>query len=307
MAEFKTQTSAVFLSARAIKLTRTFVVVFAVVLFASTQAQAQDQAQAQSASETAAETNFADGALSSTPWFDSDEGTLVPVTVKDRTDDSVNRQSRWLPKAKKVVVKAKKKTTVTTTTGGGGGGGTGNGVFGTNLTGGIIFGWILLVFLIAGVVGLMVYVFSKAEIELGGNRVDASKVSAQQPVDRQTMERMKQLPKEMRRTDVNLRTEAERLAGIGEYDQAIVLLFGHQLLMLDKSGSLRLTRGKTNGKYVREARQSNRQSGDRLRMTATAFERSFFGRHDITSEEFRALWDNNIKLENLIESQKVAA
>ena len=238
-------------------------------------------------------------ALTDTPWFDASEKSLVPIFVEDATDDSVNRHSRWLPKAKKI-----KKPASTTTTGGGGGVG-GSGSFSMANA----FGWMLLTLLIVSAVGLLVYAFSKAEIELGSssNQVIRRQTSGEGP-DEITLERMKHLPAELRRTDVNLRTEAERLMNEQQFDQAIILLFGHQLLMLDRAGLLRLTRGKTNGRYVRESRSADRECGDRLRMTATAFERSYFGRHQITPAEFAKFWSNNEALEQRIQlRQEVAA
>ena len=105
-----------------------------------------------------------------------------------------------------------------------------------------------------------------------------------------------------------LRSEAERLMNEGEYDQAIILLFGHQLLLLDRVGMLRLNRGKTNRKYVRETRALDPESADRLQGTVTAFERSYFGRHLITAREFADLWQANAELEQAIERrQEVAA
>ncbi len=97
---------------------------------------------------------------------------------------------------------------------------------------------------------------------------------------------MKHLPAELRRTDVNLRSEAERLMREGQYDQAIILLFGHQLLLLDRFGMLRLNRGKTNRKYVRETRAVDGELAGRLQDTVNAFERSYFGRHSIAQREF---------------------
>lgn len=238
--------------------------------------------------------------LRDTPWYNSSDGELIPVVVRERFDDSVNRQSRWLPQAKKLP--KPKPISKTTTTGGT----TGTGVMGTNMTVGNLFGWILILAFFLGIIGLLVYTLTKAEIELDGKK-SVSKTSSNTP-DAQMIERMKHLPAELRRTDVNLRTEAKRLMDAGQFDQAVILLFGHQLLMLDKGGLLRLTRGKTNGRYVRETRSADRESGDCLRFTATAFERSYFGRHNLTRLEFDSLWRNNEKLEKCVDQlQEVAA
>lgn len=239
------------------------------------------------------------GALSDSPWYDSDTG-IVPVDMRPKPDDSMNRQSRWLPKADRV---RRQSTTATSNVNTGAGGG----MLGTNLTLGHLFGWILLSLLIVALVGLVVYAFSKAEIEFSSNKTSVAEV-VEKDIDQQTLERMKHLPAELRGVGVNMRSEAERLMQEQHFDQAIILLFGHQLLMLDKAGMLRLTRGKTNGRYVRETRSVDPSAAKRLRATATAFERSYFGHHKITAQEFKLLWENNLTLERQIdEHQGVAA
>lgn len=238
--------------------------------------------------------------LGNTPWYDAETGKVVPVYVREVTDDSLNRHSRWLPKADRIA-KPPANTTAA------GGGGAGSGIFGTNLTLGNVFGWLLLALIVCIAVGTLVYAFSKAEIDLGGDAKANSQDDHAKAPDAQTIERMKHLPAELRRTDVNLRTEAERLMNVGDFDQAIILLFGHQLLMLDRAAMLRLSRGKTNGRYVRETRAADRDAADRLRLTVTAFEKSYFGRHAIGAQEFAALWHNNQLLEQRVSQRAEAA
>ncbi|MGI9473465.1 MAG: DUF4129 domain-containing protein [Rubripirellula sp.] len=246
-----------------------------------------------------------ESALGDAMWYDAEANSIGPVRVEPIIDDSLNRDSRWLPKAKRV----KQSATGTTPAAGGGtgGGGVGTGLFGSGLTIGNVFGWVLLIMLVAFAVGLLVYAISKTDVDAtSGSRGKAKKLS--QTPDEQMLERMKHLPAELRRTDVNLRSEAERLMREGKYDQAIILLFGHQLLLLDRIGMLRLNRGKTNRKYVRETRSADRTVAKRLQGTVTAFERSYFGRHTIGQREFSELWNSNEQLEADIERhQEVAA
>ena len=227
----------------------------------------------------------ASDALQDSIWYDAETGQVKPIVIKPQNDDSLNRHSRWLPKAQRI------RQRRATTTGGTSGG---------NLTIGNFFGWLLIAMFILSTVGFLVYAISKAEIELGSGATVKSKIG-DETVDQQTMERMKHLPAELRRDGINLRSEAERLKDEGQFDQAIILLFGHQLLMLDKAGMLRLTRGKTNGKYVRETRSADRDCGTQLRATATAFERSYFGRHEINADEFHYLWENNSVMERRVD------
>lgn len=229
--------------------------------------------------------------LESTPWYDAQSQKIVPINVLPRKDDSINRDSRWLPKAKKL---SKKKTSGTNTTGGASGGG----LFGSSVTLGNVFGWVLLAVIVLGIVGAIVYAVSRAELRMSDRKTPTGGASAAGLPDEQMLERIKHLPPELRRTDVNLRSECERLMREGRFDQAIILLLGHQLLLLDHHGLLRLSRGKTNGRYVRETRTNNDTCGTWLRATADAFEQSYFGRHEIPPEVFATLWRQNELLES---------
>lgn len=248
----------------------------------------------------------AERALGDTSWYDADQRQVVPVKVKPIVDDTLHRDSRWLPKAQRVA----KPPPVTGGggTAGGGGGGTGAaGIFGTGLTIGNLFGWMLLVAITIGGIAILLYALSKAEIDLGQDITRSRSTAKDAAPDEQMVERMKHLPAELRRTDVNLRSEAERLMNAGQYEQAIILLFAHQLLLLDRVGMLRLNRGKTNGKYVRETRSVDPESGQRLRATVAAFERSYFGRHDIERDAFREIWQSNLKLEESVQRRQELA
>jgi hypothetical protein len=233
--------------------------------------------------------------LSESIWYDEELEKVVPVKVKPIVDDSLNRQSRWLPKAQRVAAPQ-------STAGGGGG----NGFFGSGLTLVNVLGWILLIAILGLAIGGLAYALSKAEIDGNRNSRPVGHRRSDLP-DEQTIQRMKHLPSELRRTDVNLRSEAQRLQGDGHYDQAIILLFGHQLLLLDQVGVLRLNRGKTNRKYVRETRAVDPEAAPLLGGTVTAFERSYFGRHLISHDEFDQLWLGNLQLEQMADRRREAA
>ncbi|MEL6107371.1 MAG: hypothetical protein AAFU85_15130 [Planctomycetota bacterium] len=231
--------------------------------------------------------------LGSAPWFDSETGEVVPVEVVPRVDDSIHRDSRWLPKPKKIKKAAQTQTNNNAATGGR------TGMFGSSVTLGNLLGWVLIIVLIVLIVGAITYAISRAEVQFGDGAATAQTGKAKSNLpDEDLLERIKHLPPELRRTDVNLRTECERLMKDGRFDQAIILLLGHQLLLLDRIGFLRLSRGKTNGRYVRETRTNDSQCGDWLRDTADAFEQSYFGRHEIPREAFDRLWGQNAELES---------
>ncbi len=234
--------------------------------------------------------------LESTPWYDAEEKRLTPLPVQVREDDSINRDSRWLPQPEQLT----EQRPVQTSSGGRGNSG---GLFGSSLTLGHLLGWALLIAMVLAVVGGIVYAVSRAELGLADRKPGAGKSGVGKGLpDAQTLERIEHLPAELRRTDVNLRTECQRLMGEGMYEQAIILLLGHQLLLLDRAGVLRLSRGKTNGTYVREARTRHAQCGVWLRQTADAFEQSYFGRHEIAPEVFAQLWRQNEQLEAALDT-----
>ena len=234
-------------------------------------------------------TSPSDDALQSSIWFDADQSNLKPVTLDTTPKDSANRDSRWLPTPKRV-----RNSTAPA----------------LPATGGLAIsnwlGWLLLLLIAVLLIGLLAWIITKAETP---ELVQASRRPAGQInlPSQQMAERIKQLPTELRRRDFDLRSEAERLMNSGDFDQAIVLLFGHQLLLLDHFGLLRLSRGKTNRKYVRETLSSDREIGDCLRATANAFERSYFGRHSIDPVEFQELWKSNGDMELKLQQRKEVA
>ena len=158
-------------------------------------------------------------------------------------------------------------------------------------------GLVLLIIAVFVIIAFIIYAVSKTEIEV--DPIHSRNIDLSAP-DQQTIERMKHLPAELRRTDVNLRTEAERLMNVGQYDQALILLFGHQLLLLDRHHYLRLNRGKTNRKYVRETNSTSEEVGAKLKATVKAFERSYFGKHATSQASFQELWQSNLSLEQAV-------
>jgi len=223
----------------------------------------------------------------STPWYDADQNQLIPIAVKTSLPESQNRNSRWLPKPKKVSAPA---ATATGTTGG---------AIGSGFSFMNAIGWLVLIVIGFGLIFLVLFVFSKVEPDAMAVRKSAS-TDAMVDVDEQMLQRMKHLPAEVRHTDVNLRTEAERLMNLDRFDEAIVMLFGHQLLLLDRCRVLRLARGKTNGRYVRETRGNAPQANPFFVNTVTAFEASYFGGHTPSADRFAKLWQENSTLESVV-------
>jgi len=243
-------------------------------------------------------------ALRTTVWFDAEKNSLKPVDVEPRTDDSLNRNSRWLPKPPRVKNNNGPNSNQLPQQNTGGAAGPGSGLFNTGLSTLNVLGWLVLGIVVLAGVAMIFYVLSRAELQTKNVGKGGKTVLSGTTPDEQTLERMKHLPKELRRTDVNLRSEAQRLMQDSQYDQAIILLFAHQLLLLDRYGMLRLNRGKTNRKYIRETRGTNEAVADCLESTVASFERSYFGRHKITRNEFAETWRLNEQLETRLEEKQ---
>ncbi|MCH1439500.1 MAG: DUF4129 domain-containing protein [Rubripirellula sp.] len=251
------------------------------------------------------ETSPVSDALRTTVWFDAEQNSLKPVDVKPQTDDSLNRDSRWLPKPPPVKKsKSVSPAAAPAQANTGGAAVTGTGLFNTGLSALNLLGWLTLGIVVLGGVAAIFYALSRAEMQTKKIGKGGRKALSGKTPDEQTIERMKHLPKELRRTDVNLRSEAQRLMQAAQYDQAIILLFAHQLLLLDRYGMLRLNRGKTNRKYIRETRAANEQVAKCIETTIASFERSYFGRHKITRNEFADTWRLNEQLEKKLEEKQ---
>jgi hypothetical protein len=83
-----------------------------------------------------------------------------------------------------------------------------------------------------------------------------------------------------------------------QYSEAIIYLFSHELVELDKHQVIRLSKGKTNRQYLRETRSRPLIAG-MLESTMVAFEDSFFGNKQLSRDVFERSWShlNEFQLE----------
>ncbi len=115
--------------------------------------------------------------------------------------------------------------------------------------------------------------------------------------DRRTdADRIENLPIDIKRTDGDFLSEAERAYNEHNYQKAIIYLFSYQLVQLDKHHWVRLAKGKTNRQYLKELRrQRKRPSRSDLHAlcenTVIAFEDAFFGHHEIDRQRFESCWN----------------
>jgi hypothetical protein len=106
---------------------------------------------------------------------------------------------------------------------------------------------------------------------------------------RQDDDRVEALPFKVKAAGGDFLSEARRLNETGNYSQAIVYLFSHELVELDKHHVIRLAKGKTNRQYVRETRRRPELAAT-LECTMIVFEDAFFGKKNISREAFERCW-----------------
>jgi hypothetical protein len=123
---------------------------------------------------------------------------------------------------------------------------------------------------------------------------------------RRDADRVEALPFQIRAAAGDFLTEARRLYEAGDYSQAIVYLFSHQLVQLDKHHVIRLTKGKTNRQYLRETRHRPPLAGI-LETTMIAFEDAFFGNKTLSRETFERCWQHIDEFETTLARQELAA
>lgn len=115
--------------------------------------------------------------------------------------------------------------------------------------------------------------------------------------------RVEELPFELDPQGGNVLDLARHYYERGDYNRAIVYLYSHQLMELDRQHLIRLTKGKTNRQYLRElARHAPLRR--QLERTMLVFEDAFFGNHDVSRERFEACWQDATQLSSL--AQEVA-
>lgn len=110
-----------------------------------------------------------------------------------------------------------------------------------------------------------------------------------------SIDRLEELPFQLEQPAGDLLSAARRAYEQGDYDRAIVFLYSHQLLELDKRQAIHLTKGKTNRQYLRELR-SSRGLAPLLATSMVAFEDVFFGGHSLGPERFEECWQQAMQL-----------
>lgn len=145
--------------------------------------------------------------------------------------------------------------------------------------GGEIVAWIVVGLIIAALVGAILYAILQGDgLERKGK---TAKESA--GVD------LEALPVPVAAVDSDLLAEARRLYERGEFARAMIYLYSHVLLRLDRGHLIRLAKGKTNRQYLREVR-ARPTVANFFESAMHTFEAAFFGRRELPRDEFETTW-----------------
>ncbi len=109
-------------------------------------------------------------------------------------------------------------------------------------------------------------------------------------------QRIEGLPADIQPTSSDPWSEAQRLRAAGDYAGAIVALFAHQLLTLDRLKQIRLVPGRTGRQFVKSVRDHE------LKRTAAAtlslFEAAIYGHQPPTQQAFDRFWMDVLAFES---------
>lgn len=157
--------------------------------------------------------------------------------------------------------------------------------------------WIVVSLLLAAIS----YVLVRAWLQRDANVTGRSSASSAQE-DEADEARVEALPFQVARRASDFLAEADRYRRAGNFREAIIYLFSHQLVSLDRRQRIRLTKGKTNRQYLREL---SRQVALRslVEETMVTFEDVFFGDHPLDAAGFERCWKRLGEFDQLIEQE----
>ncbi len=126
-----------------------------------------------------------------------------------------------------------------------------------------------------------------------------------EPEEATPADRVEALPAQAQKNIHDLLAEAQRQYEAGNYNEAIVYLYSHLLVQLDRRQRIRLAKGKTNRQYLAEA-GSEPDLRAILQRAMVAFEDAYFGKHTLSQARFEACWHDVPRFEARLGLQEVA-
>ncbi len=186
------------------------------------------------------------------PWYDREHDQLKPVRVLQPAQVSSPQRLRW------------------------------NWSFGGMSLGQFLI-WGAIVVLLIAIAGAFIWAYVNRENLSAGEDTATGTGRAAETA------RIEALPFPVRRDRRDLLGEAQHYYEQGNFAEAIVYLFSHELVELDKRHLIRLVKGKTNRQYLRDIRRLPRLQRI-IGQTMVAFEDVFFGNHALNRARFEACW-----------------
>ena len=154
---------------------------------------------------------------------------------------------------------------------------------------------------IATLVGLLVFVLVRAFLARERHAAGAA-VEEDEADIRDMIDRVEELPIKIRRPASDLLSEARAQYEAGNYAEAIIYLYSHQLVSLDRQQLIRLTKGKTNRQYLREMVAPKALQG-LVEQTMIVFEDVFFGKYPLSRSRFEAIWNRLAEFDMLLQQE----
>lgn len=238
-------------------------------------------------SNSEAESNGRDAlrSLKKAPWYDAEADGLKSIDPPTVVEDKGSRGT-WEGK----LDDSQTKTTTTA----------GTWDFSLwNILGWILRGFIFLIIAaILGTIGFVLFrYFNLASYFDDGTLGDST---LDEKIPETPADKIEELPFDVRAVRGNLLDEARACYEQGDFNRAVVYLYGYQLVQLDKRQQIELAKGKTNRQYLWELR-SRREMKNLIEPTVVAFEDAFFGEHDLDRSRFEPLWKNVDRFHQLLE------
>ena len=158
--------------------------------------------------------------------------------------------------------------------------------------------WLALVFFLAIIAALLIWAFLRADTK------KTQEEGEEGDEYRSDVERIEQLPFDIKTPAGDWLSAARAAYQSADYRRAVMYLFSHMLLSLDRKGFVKLARGKTNLQYLGELNTAPELSRF-FRQVMVPFEQSFFGNHDIGKEQLQPCMDQLSEFERQLHSTTV--
>lgn len=201
-------------------------------------------------------------ARSAFPWYDTESDSLQRLDVRPQEDDAW-RKSRWVADGRPQ---------------------------GADHSGAVLAGFwrfmqALAVAVLAGLLAALIWMLVRAALranQFGDDRKLPTTAQADAAV-------LEALPVSLPRAAGDLWARAQACFAAGDYAQAMIFAYAHQLVELDRRHFIHLSKGKTNRQYLRELTPHPRLR-QLLHSSMLAFEAVFFGRHAMSREQCAGRW-----------------